>query len=92
MRSIGPLLLRLRGIGPEFATVLLGSVCTAVRQSPPAGGVAGLAPTPWSSGGVEHEQGISKAGNRRLRKTLMELAWSWTPSARFGSDPVVPWK
>jgi len=27
---------------------------------------------------VEREQGISKAGNRRLRKTMIELAWSWT--------------
>src|SRR5271166_6144719 len=37
----------------------------------------GLAPTPWSRGSVEREQGISKAGNRRLRKTLIEAAWSW---------------
>ena len=29
----------------------------------------------WS---IAHEQGISKAGNRRLRKTMVELAWSWT--------------
>ena len=26
---------------------------------------------------MEREQGISKAGNRRLRKTLIEAAWSW---------------
>ena len=28
---------------------------------------AGLAPTPWQSGSVDHEQGVSKAGNPRLR-------------------------
>ena len=38
---------------------------------------AGLAPTPWRSGTVDQEQGISKAGNRRLRRTMIELAWLW---------------
>ena len=37
----------------------------------------GLAPSPWQSGGVERDQGISKSGNRRLRKTMIELAWFW---------------
>ena len=42
-----------------------------------AGGYTGLTPTPWRSGGIEHEQGVSKAGNQRLRKKLLELAWLW---------------
>ncbi len=33
--------------------------------------------SPWQSGAVERDQGISKAGNHRLRRTLIELAWSW---------------
>jgi transposase len=37
----------------------------------------GLAATPYSSGGSEREQGISKAGNRRLRTMMVELAWLW---------------
>ena len=36
---------------------------------------AGLAPTPWQSGSIDHEQGVSKAGNPRLRTTMVELAW-----------------
>jgi transposase len=36
-----------------------------------------LAPTPWRSGSINREQGISKAGNRRLRHILIELAWPW---------------
>jgi transposase len=36
-----------------------------------------LVPTPWRSGTIDREQGISKAGNRRLRTTLIELAWLW---------------
>jgi len=37
----------------------------------------GLAPTPYDSGGSQVEQGISKAGNKRVRSLLVELAWSW---------------
>ena len=74
----GPLLLRLRGIGPEFATVLpVECLYRRFDNRRQVAAFAGLAPTPWSSGSVEREQGISKAGNRRLRKTLIEAAWSW---------------
>ena len=38
---------------------------------------AGLVPTPWGSGKIDREQGISKARNRRLRTTMIELAWLW---------------
>src|SRR5215469_15409103 len=29
------------------------------------------------SGSIDHEQGVSKAGNPRLRTTMVELAWLW---------------
>ena len=35
------------------------------------------APTPWQSGSIDREQGVSKAGNPRLRTTLIQLAWLW---------------
>jgi len=38
---------------------------------------AGLTPTPYDSGDSTREQGISKAGNRRIRKLMVELAWLW---------------
>ena len=41
------------------------------------GSYAGLTATPFSSGGTEREQGIGKAGNRRLRTVMIELAWLW---------------
>ncbi len=41
------------------------------------GAIAGLAPTPYDSGGGQREQGISKAGSWRVRKTSVELAWAW---------------
>ncbi|HEX4128587.1 MAG TPA: IS110 family transposase [Pirellulales bacterium] len=39
--------------------------------------LAGLCPTPYTSGDLQHEQGISKAGNRRMRMMLVEIAWGW---------------
>ena len=40
-------------------------------------GFAGIVPTPYQSGKMDHEQGISKAGHRRVRTLLVELAWGW---------------
>ncbi len=40
-------------------------------------GCLGLAPTPYASGDSQIEQGINKAGNKRARTLLVELAWSW---------------
>ena len=40
-------------------------------------GSLGLAPTPWQSGSVDREQGISQSGNPRLRTTMIQLAWLW---------------
>jgi transposase len=40
-------------------------------------GCLGLAPTPYYSGASQVEQGISKAGNKRARALLVELAWGW---------------
>ena len=42
-----------------------------------AGALVGLTGTPYQSGGSEREQGISKAGSKRMRKMLVELAWCW---------------
>ena len=47
------------------------------RLSRHAVGLAGLTGTPFDSGGSEREQGISKAGSRRIRSLLVELAWLW---------------
>ena len=43
---------------------------------------AGLVPTPWRSGTIDREQGISKAGNPRLRHIMIELAWLWVRQLR----------
>ena len=45
-----------------------------VRQ---VGACAGLDGSPYDSGDHQSEQGISKAGNARVRTLMVELAWSW---------------
>jgi transposase len=68
----------LRGIGVQSATVLVREAFVRRFANGKAlGAYAGLTATPYSSGGVEREQGIGKAGNRRLRTVMVELAWLW---------------
>ena len=72
------LLMRLKGIGAEFATVLyLEGLFRHFANRRQLAAYAGLAPSPWKSGSIDHEQGISKTGNPRLRTTMVELAWMW---------------
>jgi transposase len=47
------------------------------RNRREVGALAGLVPMPFQSGSTAHEQGISKAGNARLRTMAIEIAWSW---------------
>jgi len=72
-------LIQLRAIGPKGAWVLVKEVFGwrefANRRE--LAGCVGLAPTPYASGNSEIEQGISKAGNRRVRAMLVEQAWKW---------------
>ena len=72
------MLIDLRGIGPEFAAVLWSEgLHRSFANRKQVASYAGLAPTPWQSGSVVHEQGVSKAGNPRLRTTMIQLAWLW---------------
>jgi len=72
------MLLELKGIGPEFAAVLwMEGLFRHFDNRRQLASYAGLAPTPWQSGSVDREQGVSKAGNARLRTTLIQLAWLW---------------
>lgn len=71
-------LARLKGIGPVFAATLASELFWKdFKNRREVGAYAGLAPSPWQSGGVSHDQGISKAGNRRARHVAVELGWLW---------------
>jgi transposase len=69
-------LMGLKGIGQEFAAVLwTEGLSRSFANRRQAGAYPGLAPTPWRSRKLEHEQGLSKAGNPRLRWKMLQLAW-----------------
>jgi transposase len=58
----------LKGIGPQTAAVLWSEgLFRQFANRRQVAACAGLAPTPWQSGSIDHEQGVSKAGNPRLR-------------------------
>jgi len=70
----------------RLAAIGIGSAWTLVKElfgwrqfhnRRELAGCLGLAPTPYASGTSNVEQGISKAGNRRARWLMVELAWSW---------------
>jgi transposase len=72
------MLLDIKGVGPEFAAVLWSEgLFRHFDNRRQVAAYAGLAPTPWQSGSVDREQGVSKSGNPRLRTTLIQLAWLW---------------
>lgn len=70
---------RLTGVGIGSAWTLLKELFgwRKFRNRRELAASLGLAPTPYSSGTSETEQGISKTGNRRGRWLMVELAWSW---------------
>lgn len=72
------MLLTLKGVGAEFAAVLwTEALCRHFDNRRQIAAYAGLTPTPWMSGTIDHEQGVSKAGNPRLRTTMIQLSWLW---------------
>ncbi len=72
-------LVELRSIGPQGARVMVLELFgwRQFRNRREVGAVMGLTPTPYQSGERCHEQGISKAGNKWLRRVAIQLAWAW---------------
>jgi transposase len=70
---------QLKGVGPQIATLLWSeALYRHFDNRKQVAAYAGLAPTPWKSGSINHEQGVSKAGNPRLRTLMVQVAWLWT--------------
>jgi transposase len=78
MRQVAQLL-RLPGIGPvsSWSFVMEFFGWRKFRNRREVAALAGLTPTPYDSGRKLREQGISKAGNRRIRTLAIEIAWAW---------------
>lgn len=72
-------LCQLKGIASASASILATEMFgwRTFHNRREVGALAGLVPTPYDSGDSRHEQGISKAGNKRVRRVIVELAWQW---------------
>jgi transposase len=72
------LLARLLGHGVETADMLVHEVLTRkLRDERAVGRFAGLTGAPDESGSKRREQGLAKAGNGRVRRGMLQLAWRW---------------
>lgn len=70
---------QLRGIGLDSAWLYVMEFFAwrQFRNRRQVGGLAGLTATHYQSGDLQHEQGISKAGNRWVRALAINTAWAW---------------
>ncbi len=72
-------LVTLRGIGSigawSLATEIFG--WRQIRNGRQLGALVGLVPAPHQSGETAHDRGITRAGNRHVRRVVVQLAWSW---------------
>jgi transposase len=78
----------LRGIGDVGSWVIVREFFgwRKFKNRKEVGSLAGYTGTPYDSGTGKREQGISKAGNRYIRRVMVELSWSWI---RFQPDSVL---
>ena len=78
------LLVRVVGIGTETADMLVNEVLSRpLRDRRAVARYAGLTGAPDESGAKRREQGLAKAGNARVRRGMIPLAWRFL---RFQKD------
>jgi transposase len=69
---------RIRGIGDNFAAVLVREVFyRSFDNRRQLASYVGITPMPYQSGGMDRDRSISRAGNPRARTTMIQLAWLW---------------
>jgi transposase len=69
---------RVRGIGENFAAVLVREVFyRSFDNRRQLASYVGITPMPYQSGGMDRDRSISRAGNPRARTTMIQLAWLW---------------
>jgi transposase len=69
---------RIRGIGENFAAVLVREVFyRSFGNRRQLASYVGITPMPYQSGGMDRDRNISRAGNPRARTTMIQLAWLW---------------
>src|SRR6266851_3647406 len=72
------LLARVIGVGIETADMLVHEVLSrGLRDRRAVGRYAGITGSPDESGAKRREKGLAKAGNSRVRRGMLQLAWRW---------------
>jgi transposase len=72
------LLNRLKGIGTNDASILVREAFWRnFSNRRELGSWSGLAPSPWASGSVSRDQGITRAGPPILRAQMLQITWRW---------------
>jgi transposase len=75
------------GIGIDTADLLVQELLSRnLRDRRAVGRSAGLTGSPDESGSKRREKGLSKCGNARVRRTMIQLAWRWQ---QFQPDSVL---
>ncbi len=76
--AMGLMLAKVRGIGIETADMLVNEVlCRNLRDRRAVARYAGMTGSPDESGAKRREKGLAKAGNSRVRRGMLQLAWRW---------------
>ncbi|MER9311119.1 transposase [Mesorhizobium australicum] len=68
---------RLKGIGTDASILVREAFWRSFRNRRELGGWSGMAPSPWASGSVSRDQGITKAGPPMLRAQMIQITWRW---------------
>jgi transposase len=72
------MLAKVLGVGVETADMLVHEILTRdLRDERAVGRYAGLTGSPDESGSKRREQGLARAGNARVRRGMVQLAWRW---------------
>src|SRR6266478_1301929 len=81
-------LMAMRGIDLVSATALLGEIgdLSRFQTAPELMAYLGLVPSEASTGDTVKHGPITKAGNRRARRILVECAWSYQHPPRVGKE------
>ncbi len=71
-------LTRIKGVGPNDASVLVREAFwRKFSNRREIAAWSGFAPTPWASGTISRDQGITKSGPAAFRSHLLQIAWRW---------------
>jgi transposase len=72
------LLARIIGVGVETADMLVSEILSrSLRDRRAVARYAGLTGSPDESGQRRREKGLARAGNARVRRGMIQLAWRW---------------